>query len=1484
VTWRGTNDNYSIPRTKDDATGSYIAATGGATVLVGARDAINTATLDFKDAGMPREIDGEILILLKWRSAATNPSPVTNFGPMFAVNGHTIGYQLRIDDSKNQISVIGREKGGGIAIYETASVGLERNQDYWVRYRRINDNFYAKVWKYGVPEPTKWTLQFLGPIHGPAEVPETGIVGFASIGSSSGWVEVELGAFYFFRFTGTGYKGSTIGGFFEDTFQRVLGSSTVNKGWGTSDTRHVWELGLGTDDPANPAIVGISHTILGSGRWVNSALASVYGRAGPNFSGPIELLAKARIQSIDNTATAQMFFYIRAPDGVNQGEGYRIRLRGGQTTIDLQRINSDGTTTTLETGTVPVALTSGITFWIRAQHTVDNTLRARVWQDGSAEPGTWQVSQLNHSVYTSGRTQILLSNTAATASRTWHLNSIKYGPIPTAPYTTVTGIASQATVSSALDLSLGPTADAFVVENVPTENYGTHNELHVRGQSQYRREAYILYDLRNITNTVVKVHHRLWPTNNPDNGWIDMWMYPVDTAFSEGTVKWNNRPAQQPSGLASIRFKPSANAYNSLDISRFYDGPAYYVVKLKDVDTNDDVQVWASRTHPTLAGPSLFLERAPLGTGIRDTAMDLAVTWSGDSDSDNAVSLIRYKRADLDTWTTYGGTVTRGIGKHLFSITGLTSDTEYDVEVTMTDPDGIVGPNPIFGRLKTTAYGPTTTDITVTNLTTTSMTVHANFTGDDDVDSTGQIAYRIYGSGGVFTNATTTADYTNRRHTANISGLTQNTIYEIKATYTDENVYGTNPLLSVVQTAGDVVQLVSMSASELPTSIIITAQYAYDNNNNSSITLQYRSIYEAVWTTVPSHLISVNRTTKQFFVTISPLKPKSTYEFKVVISDPNGVLYGTSNTIQSFFTTTGGPLDQEREAKHYLWKVYDRDGNYITTWNDVSVPEFANHANGGVSDLSVTLPRDVVTLGTSYPDVQFQNRVDVWAIDPSSEGMGPNLIIDEDFEFGAWTLPSGATIDETGGPDGSKSLRISGTVGGERVYSEHIRIVNRDAELSTKVPIVITAMVKARGNKLQVRIQEYDADLNEYGGVSSILSESVGTSWQKLKGEYIPSREAHYIRVIFEVASSVGGNIYVDKVSVRPKEMLIYRGFIEAYTPSISQDGQQIGVQVLGIVAQLSDDFIEFLQFVTVQPQGDIDLGNPNNGPADPSHMLRRVIDMANQQNPRFLLYYTEDSIKDTGTFVEYTFRNQQLRACFDKISALAPPNWHYYIEADGLVVFRGPEHGKLHKLRLGVEIMQFSVDRSIRNLKNFIHVKGRQDEDASEPDGHGSIHYIAQDPASIAKYGKRMMFIRDANLSDPETAIIVGDGRLEEYNREEQRGQAYVPDEKSISYAGGALRGYNIEEFRPGDTIIVYDPISPATATYWDQMVWNEDYWDSSNIFVGTEESVPIVNVQYGGDHVLLELSERQPSAVGDFGRLARWLQLQDNDKGEER
>ena len=67
-------------------------------------------------------------------------------------------------------------------------------------------------------------------------------------------------------------------------------------------------------------------------------------------------------------------------------------------------------------------------------------------------------------------------------------------------------------------------------------------------------------------------------------------------------------------------------------------------------------------------------------------------------------------------------------------------------------------------------------------------------------------------------------------------------------------------------------------------------------------------------------------------------------------------------------------------GKKYLYKIYDKDGNYLTTWDDVGEPSFSYKINSGFSDLTVPLARDFWDFGEGG-DVMIGNQLKLYVSD-----------------------------------------------------------------------------------------------------------------------------------------------------------------------------------------------------------------------------------------------------------------------------------------------------------------------------------------------------------------------------------------------------------------------------------------------------------------------------------------------------------------------
>lgn len=67
--------------------------------------------------------------------------------------------------------------------------------------------------------------------------------------------------------------------------------------------------------------------------------------------------------------------------------------------------------------------------------------------------------------------------------------------------------------------------------------------------------------------------------------------------------------------------------------------------------------------------------------------------------------------------------------------------------------------------------------------------------------------------------------------------------------------------------------------------------------------------------------------------------------------------------------------------KRFKYDIFQNDGSYITTWNDViNEPSFSDSVNGGLDEMKVLLARNADDFGESN-DVDFRNQVIVTAFD-----------------------------------------------------------------------------------------------------------------------------------------------------------------------------------------------------------------------------------------------------------------------------------------------------------------------------------------------------------------------------------------------------------------------------------------------------------------------------------------------------------------------
>jgi hypothetical protein len=1414
-------------------------------------------------------------VLCKFRWSTSN---LTEAGPVLRYQDENNYLYCALADYNHAFYILKVVDGVATQLTGTAKV-FSSNTYYWVRFRAEASTAYIRVWEDGDEEPSVWGAS-TSSLTGTA----AGDIGFRAKYRDSSYT-VDLDSYYFYSL-----EDAEPGLPVTDTFER-----DVHKGFGMADTDHLWD-GHVSDSPVY-YLDTLRGTVVDDTDGYGEIIIPSAGNSVQALIGPVAQDTEAYALVSASTVTGNPIFRLalRGNDAGVAGETfeptwYYAYLVWG---TGVLRIYDYSAVQIGSTYTLSPAPAAGEKWHIKfkAEGTSGSmALSAKAWEDGNSEPG-WLVTGTGTSPYrNSGRGGFRAS--PGSVETTFKIYNFTYDYITNNNRVTTYYAYAPVVTDTTADLLAGWQFD-----------YNDNCTVTL----QYKKQS------EESWTTVTTSYDRVGDQATGDatglepGTWYDMRATYADADGVQGTNPIVNSFQTTLSGIdtSSSELTLTAVDIDQIDVVATYE---------EDGDDDSSATVrYRSLGSSSIVGEDTFADIA--GTSLVDHTSDSGHTWVNHqgysgvlkigadgkvySTSGDVVHLVYLDNApptaDYDVeGTIVGGTTPTATTAMLALRINTSANTYYMAGWERTSPGQwriykvISGTSSLLGsaadtlaegeerHVRFTARGSTlelyVDGIEVISVTDSAITAAGRaglrYRNEESVEANGA-GYKTfevtgYSSTGAWSSTSAmTADRPNSRFTASVTGLDEDTSYEVEVTFSDSGgfIAGTDTIAQTTKTLGPSIRLVALAAQPSDTSAIITVDYEFDTNEDSSCTMQYRSIRENLWTTVNASAITINRVDGSFRTTLTGLSPNITYLVRAEVSDPDGVAAGSESSEQVVFTTTGTIVDPDKRSKHYIYKIYDSDDQFISTWNDAPEPSFRLYQNGGTSDLTVTLPRRIASVH-SDPTIDFANRVDIIAIDGQSDGMGKSLLLDSDMDLGSWTLTTDWSVGETAGPDSSSALVFSSASTTQR------RVESETINLSTISPLVVKAVAKARGGKLRLDIAAYD-EADALIEASDDNAETVGPNWQTLRLEWLPPANTAYVRVRVENVGA--GTMYIDKVTVLPKELLIYRGRIESYNPRLQSSGESVEIEVFGLASRLTDTVVPFLQYATTQPSKDLTAGRPKYAATDPSNMLRKLIDLAQQQNPAFDLYYTDDSIKTTGTIAEYTFRDQELRDAFDKVRNLCPPGWHYFVEPDGKVWLRGPEHVVTHKLRLHIEVMEFENPKSIKSLKNYIVVRGRQDEDESEPDGFGSINYTAFDQASIDLYGLRMHTIRDGDVKDPSTAEIVGDGRLEELNRPEQRGSAYIPDEKDLRYTANALRGYNIEAFQPGDMVRIYDPISGAGRTYWDQFEWDEGRWDSLDSKV-LPEDVPINTVNYDGTHVTIELSQRQPDAIGDFARLLGW------------
>lgn len=259
----------------------------------------------------------------------------------------------------------------------------------------------------------------------------------------------------------------------------------------------------------------------------------------------------------------------------------------------------------------------------------------------------------------------------------------------------------------------------------------------------------------------------------------------------------------------------------------------------------------------------------------------------------------------------------------------------------------------------------------------------------------------------------------------------------------------------------------------------------------------------------------------------------------------------------------------------------------------------------------------------------------------------------------------------------------------------------------------------------------------------------------------------------------------VDAETAEGEEIIVYSGWISEYKPIIKEGRYLIEVTVLPYITETQDQLYRADPAATYTDTS-----------KDPSQHLLDIL------SERFSTYGGKiradaGSVSMTGTTTLYPFLRQTYLSCIDVCHRLCPPGWYWYQGADNKIYLRPKTTEATHSLTINKEIKEITPVKRIENVKNTVLFMG-----GIQAGTDAKIYKRYENAASRAIYGEKAETIIDERVVTIEAADKLATKFMNERLEPEIRCEIVVKDSTE-----DPDDGYNIESFRPGDTVVINNP-----------------------------------------------------------------------------
>lgn len=318
----------------------------------------------------------------------------------------------------------------------------------------------------------------------------------------------------------------------------------------------------------------------------------------------------------------------------------------------------------------------------------------------------------------------------------------------------------------------------------------------------------------------------------------------------------------------------------------------------------------------------------------------------------------------------------------------------------------------------------------------------------------------------------------------------------------------------------------------------------------------------------------------------------------------------------------------------------------------------------------------------------------------------------------------------------------------------------------------------------------------------------------------------------------------------------IYGGILTSYTPKVVGSEEYIEVVFLSYYWELNQYILEV--------GGDTEITYSSE---DPSAIARSLLNQFTSDGGT--ADYGNGTITDTSTTVSYTFNTITFQEALKKVIELCPENWYFRVGADGTVYMDEKSATADHTFTIGRDINFYVPEKRTDAVVNTIYFRG------GDTGGGVYLYKKYTNSSSIGEYGERAIKIVDSRVTVTATADTMAQKIINERGSSEIRVLVEIMDDNGEA---GEL-GYDIESIHVGQTCEIKNATDKGD-NLWDVMVWDTDSWDYE-ITNAAATLLQIMSVEYHPDHVILQLSNRQPDIakrIEDINRNLTNEQTKDN------